>query len=151
MPDTYHFEDFEPGQSFDLGSVQVTRDDIISFASEFDPQPFHLDEEAGAASLLGGLAASGWHTGSMVMRLLADGLLNRSTCQGAPGIDRLKWQHPVFPGDTLSATAEVQASKALRSRPELGIVTFRVTASNQAGTQVLFWENPILFGTRGVS
>lgn len=148
MPDIYHFEDFKPGQIFELGSVSVSKEDIIDFASEFDPQPFHLDEDAGKASLLGGLAASGWHTGSMVMRLLASGLLNRSTCQGAPGIDQLKWQRPVFPDDILTARAEVLATKELRSKPDMGIVTFRVTAAKQDETQVLFWENPILFRKR---
>lgn len=149
MPEKYHFEDFEAGQMFDLGAVQVEKDDIIAFASEFDPQPFHLDEAAGKASLLGGLAASGWHTGAMVMRLLANGLLNGSTCQGSPGIDRLKWQRPVFPGDTISAQAEVLKTKILKSRPALGLVTVRLTATNQAGVPVLVSENPILFGTRG--
>ncbi|MGV2977172.1 MaoC family dehydratase [Roseibium alexandrii] len=145
MPDIYHFEDFEPGQVFELGSVTATKDQIIEFAEEFDPQPFHLDEEAGKASMLGGLAASGWHTGSMVMRLLAINLLNKSTGQGSPGIDELKWQSPVYPGDTLTAKAEVLASKELRSKPDLGIVTFRITATNQNQKQVMFWENPILF------
>jgi acyl dehydratase len=145
MPDIYHFEDFEPGQVFELGSVTATKDQIIEFAEEFDPQPFHLDEEAGKASMLGGLAASGWHTGSMVMRLLAINLLNKSTGQGSPGIDELKWQSPVYPGDTLTAKAEVLASKELRSKPDLGIVTFRITATNQNKKQVMFWENPILF------
>ncbi len=148
MPDIYHFEDFQPGQIFELGSISVSKDEIIDFAAEFDPQPFHLDEEAGKASLLGGLAASGWHTGAMVMRLLATGLLNRSSGQGSPGIDELKWQKPVYPGDTLTARAEVLTSKELRSKPDLGIVTFRVTAANQDQTQVLFWENPILFRKR---
>lgn len=148
MPDIYHFEDFTPGHVFDLGSVTVSKAEIIDFAAEFDPQPFHLDEEAGKASLLGGLAASGWHTGSMVMRLLATNLLNRSTGQGAPGIDELKWQRPVFPGDVLSARAEVISRKELRSKPDLGIVNFRISAQNQDQDQVLYWENPILFRKR---
>ena len=151
MTDIYHFEDFEPGQIFELGSVTVTKDDIIEFAAEFDPQPFHLDEAAGKASMLGGLAASGWHTGSMVMRLLVDNLLSKSTCQGAPGIDQLKWQHPVYPQDILTARAEILARKDLRSRPDLGLVSIRITVTNQNQKQVLFLENPILFGKRECS
>lgn len=148
MSDLIYFEDFEPGQEFDLGSVTVSREDIIEFASEFDPQPFHMDEEAGKASLLGGLAASGWHTGSLVMGLLARELLNKSTCQGSPGISSLKWMRPVFPGDTLSARVEVVRAKSLRSRQDLGLVTIRLTTTNQAGADVIQWENPILFAKR---
>ncbi|MEP1932634.1 MAG: MaoC family dehydratase [Roseibium sp.] len=148
MPDTLYFEDFETDQKFDLGSLVVSKEDIIEFASEFDPQPFHLDEEAGKTSLLGGLAASGWHTGGLVMRLLAQGLLNRSTCQGSPGVSRLKWMHPVFPNDTLFAEAVVLEKRELRSKPGLGLVTVRVNAHNQNGNQVLLWENAILFRKR---
>lgn len=148
MTDFYHFEDFEPGHVFELGDLTVSKDEIIDFAAEFDPQPFHLNEEAGKASLLGGLAASGWHTGAMVMQLLATGLLNRSSGQGSPGIDELKWKRPVFPGDTLTARAEVLSSKELRSKPDLGIVNFQISAKNQNQEQVLFWENPILFRKR---
>lgn len=148
MSDLIHFEDFEPGQVYDLGELTVTREEIVDFASEFDPQPFHLDEEAGKASILGGMAASGWHTGSLVMRLLATSLLNRTTGRGSPGISKLQWKRPVFPGDTLSAKAEVLETKSLRSKPDLGIATVRVTAANQHGTEVLLWENPILFARR---
>ncbi len=148
MSDLIHFEDFLPGQEFDLGALTVTREDIVEFASEFDPQPFHLDEDAGKASLLGGLAASGWHSAALVMRLMATGLLTRATCMGSPGISKLQWKHPVFPGDTLTAKAEVLNRKDLRSKPDLGIVTMRVTAVNQSATEVLYWENAILFSRR---
>jgi len=148
MSEQLHFEDFTPGQQFDLGSVTVSKEDVLEFASEFDPQPFHLSEEAGKASLLGGLAASGWHTGSLMMGLLATGLLNNSTSRGSPGISELKWKKPVFPGDTLSARAEILETKSLRSRPEMGIVSMRVTAANQAGKDVIMWESPVLFAKR---
>jgi acyl dehydratase len=148
MSDLIHFEDFNPGQEFDLGALTVTREEIVEFASEFDPQPFHLDDEAGRASLLGGMAASGWHSAALVMRLLADGLLTRATCMGSPGISKLKWRHPVFPGDTLTAKAVVLKKKKLSSKPDLGLVTIRVDAANQAAKQVLFWENAILFARR---
>lgn len=148
MSDLIHFEDFAPGQIYDLGSLTVSRDDIVAFAAEFDPQPFHLDEEAGKASILGGLAASGWHTASLVMRLLASNLLNKTAGRGSPGISDLKWKRPVLPGDTLTARAEVMETKALRSKPDLGIVTVEVTAKNQEGATVLTWLNPILFARR---
>ena len=151
MSDLLYFEDFAPGQTYDLGSLTVSRDEIVEFASEFDPQPFHLDEEAGKASLLGGLAASGWHTASLVMRLLATTLLNRTAGRGSPGISDLKWRRPVFPGDTLCAVARVMETKALRSKPDLGIVTVEVTATNQEGNTVLTWMNPILFARREMS
>ncbi|MHC5652534.1 MaoC family dehydratase [Stappia sp. ICDLI1TA098] len=143
-----HFEDFEPGQVIPLGSKLVDRDEVIAFATEFDPQPFHLDEEAGKASVLGGLAASGWHTSSMLMRLMCDGLLLASSCNGSPGIDEVRWMRPVFPGDTLNATAEVLTTRALRSRPGLGVVTLRMTLVNQHGVPVMTLENSILFGRR---
>jgi len=148
MPDLIHLEDFAPGQEYDLGTVTVTKDDILEFASEFDPQPFHLDEAAGEASLLGGLAASGWHTASLVMRLLATGLLNKTAGRGSPGISKLQWKRPVFPGDTMTARAEILKTKPLRSKPDLGIADIRVTATNQHGQTVILWENPVLFARR---
>ncbi|ADZ69608.1 MaoC family dehydratase [Polymorphum gilvum] len=143
-----YFEDFRPGERIPLGEKAVTREEIVAFAREFDPQPFHLDEAAAEASLLGGLAASGWHTAAMYMRLLVDGLLGSSAGQGAPGIDRLVWRRPVRPGDVLSAEAEVVSARPLRSRPGLGIVSFRFTVTNQHGDTVMTVENPILFSCR---
>ena len=151
MTDLLYFEDFQPGQVFELGSLTVSRDEIIDFAAEFDPQPFHLDEEAGKASILGGLAASGWHTGAMVMRLLAENLLNKTSGRGSPGITRLRWKRPVHPGDCLTARVEILDTRDLRSKPDLGLVNIRVTASNQKGVEVLVWENPNLFARREVA
>src|SRR5690349_469790 len=95
------FEDFAEGSSIELGTKVVTAEEIIEFASQFDPQPMHLDETAGKASLLGGLAASGWHTCAIYMRMLVDSVLLNSTSQGAPGIDYVKWKRPVIAGDRL--------------------------------------------------
>ena len=109
-PDSDHdrkdwaYEDFVEGASIDLGTKLVTAAEIIEFASEFDPQPMHLDEAAGKASILGGLAASGWHTCAMFMRMLCDAFLLDSTSQGAPGIDQVKWKRPVLAGDTLTGS-----------------------------------------------
>ena len=151
MTTDIYYEDCIPGRVFDLGSRQVTRDEVIEFASEFDPQPFHLDEKAGKASMLGGLAASGWHTAAMMMRLLADGLLLRSSCQGSPGIRKLSWRKPVYPGDTLTAKATILERRELRSRPGLGLITLEVSASNQSGQEVLNQVNPILFAMKNTA
>ncbi|MBB4272496.1 acyl dehydratase [Rhizobium mongolense] len=119
------FEDFEPGRSFALGPVAVTAQEIIEFATEFDPQPMHLDEMAGRASILGGLAASGWHTSALFMRMMAYGFLLNSHSQGAPGIDVMEWRKPVLAGDTLSGRSTVLESRAMRSRPGIGIARFK--------------------------
>lgn len=145
------FEDFEPGETLALGSKTVTRDEIVAFAAEFDPQPFHLDEAAGEASLLGGLAASGWHTIAMLMRLLCDNLLLNSSGKGSPGVEEVRWMRPVRPGDVLTASAEVVSARVLNSRPDLGVVDFLFTVTDQTGATVMTQRNKILFGRREVS
>lgn len=142
------FEDFEPGETIALGSKTVTRDEIVAFAAEFDPQPFHLDEAAGEASLLGGLAASGWHTISMLMRLMCDNLLLNSSGKGSPGVEEVRWMRPVRPGDVLTASAEVISARVLNSRPELGMVDFLFTVVDQTGATVMTQRNKILFARR---
>ncbi len=139
------FEDFVAGASIDLGTRKVTAEEIMAFASEFDPQPMHLDEAAGKASILGGLSASGWHTCAMFMRLLCDGMLLDSTCQGAPGIDYVKWKHPVLAGDKLTARLKIIATRISRSRPALGLVTLHSEMLNQHGVSVFEQENTIMF------
>lgn len=142
------FEDFVVGATIDLGTKHVTADEIIEFASEFDYQPMHLDEEAGRASILGGLAASGWHTCSMFMRMMCDAFLLDSTSQGAPGVDYVRWRKPVLAGDTLSGTSTVTALRASSSRPGLGFVTVRHQLANQRGEIVLELQNTGMFLTR---
>src|SRR6187431_3501071 len=105
------YEDFVEGATFGLGTKAVTAEEIIEFASEFDAQPMHLDEAAGKASILGGLAASGWHTCAMFMRMLCDAFLLDSTCQGAPGVDQVRWKKPVLAGDQLTGTLVVVAKR----------------------------------------
>ncbi len=148
MSDMRYFEDFRPGDTIPLGSKTVSREEVISFAAEFDPQPFHLDEAAGAASLLGGLAASGWHTIAMLMRLMCDNLLLNSSGKGSPGVEEVRWMRPVRPGDTLSASAEVVSARVLNSRPELGMVDFLFTLADQTGVTVMTQRNKILFARR---
>jgi acyl dehydratase len=142
------YEDFVEGMTIDLGTKTVSADEIVEFASEFDPQPMHLDEEAGKASILGGLAASGWHTCSMFMRLLCDSLLLDSTSQGAPGIDHCKWLRPVLAGDTLHARLTVLAKRVSAKRPNLGFVTMQSDITNQRGEQVFVLQNTGMFLTR---
>src|SRR5262245_45607051 len=117
------FEDFVEGASMTFGSKTITADEIIEFAGEFDPQPMHLDEAAGKASLLGGLAASGWHTCCIFMRMLCDGFLLDSTSQGSPGIDYAKWKRPVVAGDRLTGRVTIVSARASKSRPGIGLVT----------------------------
>lgn len=139
------FEDFVVGATIDLGTKHVTAAEIIEFASEFDYQPMHMDEEAGRASLLGGLAASGWHTCSMFMRMMCDAFLLDSTSQGAPGVDYVRWKKPVLAGDTLSGTSTVTALRASSSRPGLGFVTVRHELTNQRGETVLELQSTGMF------
>lgn len=150
MPEkTFYYEDFTPGREFALGPVDVSAEEIVAFARAFDPQPMHLSEEDGKAGILGGLSASGWHTSSLMMRMLADAFLLDSSSQGAPGIDFLEWRNPVLAGDTLSGRTVVVDARALRSRPGIGLVRFRHEIVNQKGAPVCVGESPIMMGMRG--
>lgn len=144
------FEDFETGTVFDLGERTVSKEEIIAFASHYDPQPFHLEEEAGNQSILGGLAASGWHTSSMMMRMFYDALLTYSSSLGAPGIDRVSWLKPVRAGDRLSGSMKVLETRASNSKPELGFVRFLMRAENQHGAPVYEQTFSVMFGKRDV-
>ncbi|MDE1158095.1 MAG: MaoC family dehydratase [Neorhizobium sp.] len=144
----YHFEDFTPGRIFALAEKTVTAHEVIAFAREFDPQPMHLSEEAGRASILGGLSASGWHTGSIFMRMMYDGWLSRSSSEGAPGIDVMEWKRPVLAGDTLSGQSTVIEARPLRSRPGIGLVKFLHEVRNQHGEIAMRGENPVMFRMR---
>jgi len=146
---TWAYEDFVEGATMQIGQKTVTADEIVAFASEFDPQPMHVDEAAGKASILGGLSASGWHTCSMFMRLLCDNLLLQSTSQGSPGIDHVKWKKPVLAGDTLTASSTVLSKRVSAKRPNLGFVTMRAEMVNQRGEQVFELQNTGMFLTRG--
>lgn len=144
----YWWEDMTPGRRFDLGSKTVTADEIVEFAQEFDPQPFHLSVEAGEASILGGLSASGWHSCAMFMRLYYDNLLHHSSSEGSPGVDFVEWRKPVLAGDTLTGVAEVIETRPLKSRPSIGLVKLRHEVRNQRGELVMAMENPGLFRMR---
>jgi acyl dehydratase len=119
-----HWEDFKPGAVAVYGPRLVTREEIVAFAAEFDPQPMHLDEAAASATLLGGLGASGWQICCLLMRMIADGFLLDSTSMGAPGIDEVRWLKPLRPGTQIRVRATVLDMRASNSRPEMGFVRF---------------------------
>jgi len=140
-----YFEDFTLGQTLPLPERQVGRPEMIAFAAEFDPQPFHLDERVAATDLTSGLSASGWHVCALLMRMLCDAYLVESSCMGSPGIETLKWRRPVRPGDRLTGSSTVIELRRSAKRPEMGIVRFRHEVVNQAGETVVLMENPIFF------
>jgi acyl dehydratase len=120
-----HWEDFSPGQVTDCGSRLVTREEIVGFAAEYDPQPMHLDEQAARATLLGGLVASGWHSCCILMRMLSDGMLGDTSFMGTPGVEEVRWLAPLRPGERIKARATVLETRPSRSRPGMGFVKFR--------------------------
>ena len=126
-----YLKDFTPGQIYRTGKKRMDVADIKRFAREFDPQPFHLDEEAAKSSMFGGLAASGWHTAAMTMRMLVDSEFKAANGLIGAGFDELKWPRPVRPGDELRVEMEVLEARASKSRPEMGFVKFRMTTLNQ--------------------
>ncbi|MCC6179044.1 MAG: MaoC family dehydratase [Chloroflexi bacterium] len=145
-----YFEDFEPGQVFDLGSVALSAEEIVAFARQYDPQSFHTDPEAAEDSPYGGLIASGWHTAVLYMRLLVDGLFRDTAGMGSPGLDELRWLKPVRPGDTLTGRCTVLDRTPSRSKPDRGIVRFRAEMANQAGEVVLRFTGIAIVGRRTV-
>ena len=114
----------------------MTAEEIIAFATEFDPQPMHLDEAAGRAGVLGGLAASGWHTSAVMMRMLCDSYIRMTAGEGSPGVNSMEWRRPVLAGDTLSGHCRVAEARISRSRPDIGIVRFIAEVTNQRGETV---------------
>ena len=136
MPE-HTFDDFEPGRVYELGSTTVSEEDILSFAREFDPQPFHLDAEAAKDSVFGGLIASGWHTGAMWMRLFVDAVLSRAASMGSPGVEELRWLAPVRPGDTLQARLTILEARPSERRPDRGTIRSRAEMVNQDGVTVM--------------
>ena len=141
------FEDLPTGRVIELGSTVVGKDEMLAFAARFDPQPFHLDEEAGKNSVLGGLCASGWFTMSLWMRAYVDHVLADSTSQGSPGGKDLLWPAPVFPGDKLDFSLEILSARLSRSRPNLGLVEIQARGDRD-GQPVLRSTFTGMFGTR---
>ena len=143
-----YLEDFTPGQEIKLGSRSVSKEEIIAFATQFDPQLFHIDEDAAKETIYGGLIASGWHTVLLFMRLLADGLLANAASMGSPGVDEVRWLKPVRPGDTLSARGVVKEVVPSRSKPDRGMIKTTYEMYNQDGEKVLSMKGLGMFGRR---
>ncbi|QIG97398.1 MULTISPECIES: MaoC family dehydratase [unclassified Bradyrhizobium] len=145
---TLTFEDFKPGHFGTFGPRHVSREEILSFAAEFDPQPMHLDEEAAKKSMLRGLSGSGWHLGSLMMRMLFDGFIGRTASLGSPGVNEMRWVAPLRPGDDLTLDVDVVEARVSKSRPETGIVTFKGTIRNARGEMLCEMESPIIISRR---
>jgi len=133
----YHWEDFSPGWTYESPGRKLSEDDIVSFAREHDPQRYHTDASAAKSSPFGGLIASGWHTGTVAMRLMCDGYLSASSCVGSPGIDELKFLRPVRPGDTLRLRTIVLEARPSSSKPDRGTVKWSWEVLNQSDEVVL--------------
>jgi acyl dehydratase len=146
---TLLFEDFKPGHLGRFGPRRVTREEILDFAAEFDPQPMHLDEEAASRSMLKGLSGSGWHLCSIIMRMMFDGFIGRTASLGSPGVNELRWLAPLRPDDELTLDVEVTETRVSRSRPATGIVMFRAVVSNAAGQALCEMTSPIIVQRRG--
>ena len=147
MPKLY-WEDFKPGAVAVYGPRLVTREEIVAFAAEFDPQPMHLDEAAAKQSMLNGLSGSGWHLCSVMMRMMFDGFIGRTASLGSPGVNELRWLAPLRPGDDLTLDVDVAEARVSRSRPATGIVTFKNTVRNAAGLVLCEMESPIIVSRR---
>lgn len=144
-----YFEDIVVGATNRFGSYAVTREEVTDFARRYDPQPFHLSDEAAAQTHFGRLSASGWHTCAMTMAMLVENLsTNRQAGLGSPGVDELRWLKPVYPGDTLSVETEVLEKRTSASRPEMGIYKSRITVFNQDGVAVMAMVSNGLIATR---
>ena len=133
----YYWEDFTPGRVWEHGSRTLSEQEIIAFAREWDPQRFHIDPEAAKETPYGGLIASGWHTGSVMMRLMCDAYLSESSCVGSPGIDEWRFALPVRPGDALRYRATVLEARPSASKPDRGIVKWCWELLNQRGEVVV--------------
>ncbi|MCW0198612.1 MaoC family dehydratase [Sphingopyxis sp.] len=146
-----YYEDIEIGVVRRFGSKEVVREEVIDFASKYDPQPFHLDDEAAAQTYFGRLSASGWHTGAMMMRMMVDDMkLHEQAGLGSPGIEDLRWLKPVYPGDTLRCESEILEKRRSGSRPEMGIIQSRMTVFNQHDEPVMTMRSAGLIRVRDV-
>jgi len=143
-----YWEDFVSGSVVEYGPRHITREEILAFAAEFDPQPFHLDEAAARATMLGGLCASGWHSCCILMRMMADGFVLNSSSMGAPGVDEVLWLLPIRPGDDLTLRATVLSARASNSRSDTGFVNVQLELYNAAQERVISLKAPLMFGRR---
>ena len=147
------YEDFEVGQTYDLKPRLVTAEEIIAFAREYDPQPFHLSEAVAKRSLLGGLAASGWHGAALFMRMSYDSWMkDAGTVLGGPGVDSMRWIKPIRAGDTITGTTEILEMRESKSKPEVGIIRMKSQIRSQTSGELLMeLIYPVLIRRRGVA
>lgn len=145
-----HFEDIDIGRRQSFGRYEVTREEVVEFASKYDPQPFHLSDEAASQTYFGKLSASGWHTCAMTMRMLVDNMATeRQAGLGSPGIDNLRWIKPVYPGDVLRCETEIIEKRVSRSRPDMGLFKSRCQVFNQNDDMVMEMVSNGLIRVRG--
>jgi acyl dehydratase len=148
--DLLYWEDFQPGDTLEIGSHTFIEEEIIAFARQFDPQSFHTDPQAAKNSFFGGLIASGWHTCAIAMRLMVDKYIARSASLGSPGLDNIRWLSPVRAGDTITYRRRITAARPSESRPGIGLVQTQWEALNQRGELVMSMEGWGMFGRRPV-
>ena len=140
-----YWEDLEAGTDKTFGTYDVTREEVLEFARKYDPQPFHLSDEAAARTHFGKIAASGWHTAAMTMRVIVDALTKEPQAGlGSPGVDDLRWLRPVYPGDTLTMHGTIVDKTPSRSKPELGTIRTQTTVTNQDGVDVMRFTSIVL-------
>lgn len=144
----WYFEDFVPGNTVEVGSRTITEEEIIAFATQFDPQPFHIDRDAAAQSMYGGIIASGWHTCGLMMRMMVDSYLRNSASLGSPGVDEVRWLKPVRGGDTLTVTTTTVEARPSASKPDRGVIMSVWQAKNQHGDLVATVKTMGMFGRR---
>ncbi|MHA6907129.1 MaoC family dehydratase [Ralstonia pseudosolanacearum] len=148
LPYTFYFDDFQVGQTMEMGTYAVTEDEILTFARQYDPQPFHVDPEAARRSIYGGLISSGWMTCALMMRLMVQNFLSKSSSMGSPGVDEIRWLRPVYPGDTLSVSSTCLEVRPSQSKPDRGVAINRWEARNQHGELVCTVVGMGMFGRR---
>jgi acyl dehydratase len=143
------FEDIEVGRETEFGRYEVTREEVLEFARKYDPQPFHLSDEAAAKTHFGRLAASGWHTCAMTMAVIARAVVkDEQAGLGSPGVDELRWLKPVYPGDTLTVTGRILDKTPSRSKPDLGSFRTQTSVTNQDGIPVMRFTSIVLIRRR---
>jgi acyl dehydratase len=144
----FEFVQLTAGQTIPLGPYTLTRSELLAFAREFDPQPFHLDDDVANSSVLGGLAASGWHTSSILMRMICDALFLKIDALGSSGIEEMKWLKPVYAGEVLSGHLTITGQRRSASKPDLGIITFEAALNNISGEAKVFMRSMVFVGVK---
>jgi acyl dehydratase len=148
MSGKLHWEDFQPGAVALYGPRLVTREEIVAFAAEFDPQPMHLDEAAASATLLGGLGASGWHSCALLMRMICDGFILNSTSMGSPGVEEVRWLKPLRPGTSIRLRSTVMDRRESKSRADMGMVKFLFEVIEDSDAPLTRLTTTLMFGRR---